>query len=80
MEDYFGNQLIKDFTLSVAVAASFNSADLVGSVGARDGEVPSEKKPSSYFEELFSSKVPPKELSSSYFPNPGWGKARPRPL
>ena len=42
--------------------------------GTRDGEVPSEKKLSSYFEELFSSKVPcQKELSSSneeLFPNP----------
>ena len=53
----------------------------------RDGEVPSEKKLSSYFEELFSSKVPrQKELSSSneelsssneeLFPNPACGDVR----
>ena len=40
----------------------------------RDGEVPSQKELSSYFEELFSSEVPrQKELSSSneeLFPNP----------
>ena len=42
---------------------------------ARDGEVLPQKELSSYFEELFSSKVPrQKELSSSneeFFPNPG---------
>ena len=40
----------------------------------RDGEVPSQKELSSYFEEFFSSKVPcQKELSSpneELFPNP----------
>ena len=46
----------------------------------RDGEVPSQKELSSYFEELFSSNVPhQKELSSSneeLFPNPDLSTGR----